>query len=64
MDTKSWFQSKMVWLGIVQTAIAILSLVAEFLTHNDFSSAAVVMLFSGALTIVLRIWFTNTGINK
>lgn len=59
---KKWYESKLVWLGILQSIIGILGLVATFLEVGDFTPAAIVVLFSGALTIVLRVWFTDTSI--
>jgi len=61
---KVWYQSKLVWLGIVQTLIGALGLVAEYLSKSDFSPASVVVLVSGILTVILRVWFTNTTISK
>lgn len=59
---KHWYQSKLVWLGVIQSLIGILGLVATFLDAGDFTPASIVVLVSGALTIILRIWFTDTPI--
>jgi len=58
--TKPWYQSKLFWLGIIQTAIGILGIVADFLGAGDFTAQAVALLVMGALTVVLRVWFTDT----
>ncbi len=64
VNSKAWYASKMTWLGIVQFLIGSLGLLAEFLNKGDFSPAAVVILLSGILTFVLRVWFTDTAISK
>lgn len=61
---KKFYESKLFWLGVIQTLIGVLNLVADFLSKGDFTSPEVVLLFSGALTIVLRIWFTTQEIQK
>lgn len=60
---KKWYQSKFVWLGIVQTLIGALGVLAEFLQKSDFSPFAVTILFSGILTVIVRVWFTQTQID-
>lgn len=62
MDEKPWYKSKLVWLGIVQFGLGSLGVLWEFLERGDFSAPAVVVLFSGILTVVLRVWFTDTTI--
>jgi len=59
---KKWYESKLVWLGVLQTLIGILGLVADFLDVGNFTAAGIVVLFSGVLTIVLRVWFTDLPI--
>ena len=60
--TKTVFQSKIVWLGIIETLIGSGQLLAEYLNAGDFSEIAITHLVIGMLTIVSRIWFTNTTI--
>ena len=62
MDTKSWYTSKTVWLSVIQTLIGALALVATLLDAGDFTAAAVTNLVIGVLQIVIRVWFTDTGI--
>lgn len=64
MISKVWYESKTVWLGIVQFLIGAFGLLAEFLNKGDFSPASVVVLLSGVLVVVLRVWFTDTAISK
>jgi len=61
---KKWYQSKLVWLNVISTGIGALNLVAEYLSANEFSSAGMALLFSGMLGVVLRVWFTNTRIER
>jgi hypothetical protein len=49
-------------LGVIQTLIGVLGLVATFLEAGNFTAASVVVLVSGALTVILRVWFTDTAI--
>lgn len=64
MESKKWYQSKIVWMGVLQTLIGMLGLLAEFLKESEFSPMSVVVLVSGFLTVILRIWFTETVISK
>jgi len=62
MESKKWYQSKLVWLGILQTLIGSLGLVAELLQKAVIQPFDLVFLFSGILTIVIRVFFTNQPI--
>lgn len=64
LQFKNFWESKIFWIGILSSLIAIGNLVAEFLQVGVFSADSFVLLFVGVLTIVLRIWFTETAINK
>jgi len=64
LQFKNFWESKIFWVGILSTLIAIGNLVAEFLQAGSFSADSFVLLFVGILTIVLRVWFTDTAINK
>ena len=61
---KNWWESKLVWLGVIQALIGILGLVAQFLELGDFTAGAVVALVAGILTVVFRIWYTDAEIQK
>ena len=62
MITKPWYQSKLVWLGIIQTLIGIAGLLADFFGAGNFTAQAITLLVMGALTVVMRVWFTDTEI--
>lgn len=64
METKKWYESKLVWVGIISTLIAILTLLGEFLQNGNFEPVAITTFTSGILVIILRIWFTNTQIKR
>jgi hypothetical protein len=51
---KNWYQSKTIWVGILQVAIGVLGLVATFLQAGDYTAPAIVLLVVGVLTIVMR----------
>lgn len=59
---KAWYESKIVWVGVLETAIGALQLFSEWYSASDFSVPGVVNLVIGVLLIVLRIWFTDTEI--
>jgi hypothetical protein len=51
---KAWYESKTIWVGILEIVIGALGLVATFLQAGDYTPAAFVLLAVGVLTIVLR----------
>ena len=61
---KQWYISKTVWFGIIQTLIGVGLLLADFFGAGNFTAQAVTLLIVGALTVVLRVWFTDTAIAK
>ena len=64
LEFKNFWESKLFWIGLLSSLIAIGNLIAEFLQIGSFSPDSFVLLFVGVLTIILRIWFTETAINK
>jgi len=62
MEGKEFWKSKLFWLGIIQTLIAVLGLIADWLEAGNYTEPSVIMLVSGILTIVLRIWFTDSPV--
>jgi len=58
MDAKRWFNSKLVWIGLLQTLIGICGIVAEFLSIGTFSPEAFVLLVAGMATV----WCVETVI--
>ncbi|MCP4537844.1 MAG: hypothetical protein GY832_11935 [Chloroflexi bacterium] len=62
--TKKWYTSKMVWLGIIEFVMGVLGLLAPFFDAGNFTAGAIVSLLMGVLTIVLRVWFTDTKLVK
>lgn len=60
--SKPWYRSKLVWLGVIQTLIGCLALLADFLGAGSYTPQAVTILVMGALTVALRVWFTDTAI--
>ena len=62
-STKKWYQSKLVWLGVITTLLGVLPLVQQLVSQASIQPADFVALFSGILTVILRVWFTNTEIS-
>ncbi len=63
MDTKLWYQSKLVWLGVIQTLVGALTVISDFLqSGKQLDSLGIVLIVTGILTVILRVWFTETNI--
>ncbi len=63
MDNKAWYLSKLVWLGVIQTVLGALTVVYDFLqSGKQLDAAGVILIVTGVLEIVIRIWFTNTNL--
>ena len=64
MDTKKWYTSRTVWLGLITTAVSALSLVTqnELIAQNP-ALVGVIGTLVGFLNVVLRLG-TTTGIGK
>ena len=56
---KSWYQSKILWVNAITTVVAILALVADFSLLTE-AAKLYVILGSGILNAILRVWFTET----
>jgi hypothetical protein len=68
-DEKAWYKSKLVWLGIIMALSGVLPLVNALvasLTAAPVDAAsvtqAVTAFLGGALTVILRVFFTDTTI--
>ncbi len=65
MQYKAWYQSKVVWLNVIYTILAVCAL---FVVGGQFAnvlSDVVVLWISigmAVLNIILRIWFTGSTI--
>jgi hypothetical protein len=59
---KAWYQSKLVWLGIILTISGALPFVSELVKVQPITPEAVIALVGGILTVILRVWFTDTEI--
>jgi hypothetical protein len=62
MESKKWYLSKTLWIGVLTIVISILMLVSQFLTAGNFDPASIVSLVSGGLMVILR-FLSNTSIN-
>ena len=51
---KAWYESKTIWVGIIEIGIAILGLAATFLEAGDYTAPAITLLVVGILKIALR----------
>ena len=60
---KKWYESKTTWLNIVTTLIAIVVMVREQIPVPE-EYVWILVLVTGILNIVLRVWFTDTEIEK
>ncbi len=62
IDGKPWYKSKLVLVGILQTVIGALTLVADLLGKSQITAQDATLLSVGILTVILRIWFTDMPI--
>lgn len=62
MEGKVFFKSKIFWVAVIQTLISVTTIIAEFADKADISALAIGGLVTGILTIILRLWFTNSEI--
>ena len=53
-EMKQWYESKTIWVGIMEIGIALGGLVATFLDAGDYTYPALVLLFVGILKVLLR----------
>ena len=61
METKAWWKSKIVWLGILQTLTGSLAVVQDYLSRGEvLGSQGLVLIATGILTVLMRVWFTDT----
>ena len=60
-NSKRWYLSKTIWVGIIEIVIAILGLFATFYGAGDFTLPAWVLFGAGVLKIILR-YLTNSAI--
>jgi hypothetical protein len=62
METKKWYQSKLVWMGVLTALLGIIPLVQEMIDKGPVDTTAILTLVSGVIVIALRVW-TNSPIN-
>ena len=54
-NAKRWYRSRTIWVGILEIAIGVLGLVADHLASGqEWTPASIVLIVTGALTLVLR----------
>lgn len=56
---KSWFTSKVVWLGIITTLLGVIPIVTELASQTALTPTAVGTAATGILIVIMRIWFTD-----
>ena len=64
MEQKPWYKSKTLWAGVITSLIGVLSLIAELVSKATVTPQDVVLMFSGALVIALRVFFTDSAIQR
>ena len=60
METKPFWKSKIVWLGIIQTVIGALGVAQDYMAKGVIGPNEIILIATGILTVVLRVWFTST----
>jgi hypothetical protein len=61
---KPFYQSKIVWLGVFVTLQGVMPIVIDLLGRATVDPADLAVAFSGVLTVILRVWFTDAPISK
>lgn len=64
MESKRWYESKLVWTGVFQTIVGVAELLAVFFETGDFCTSAFMLLISGIATVILRVWLTTSTISR
>lgn len=59
---KKFYESKLFWVGVLQCAIGVGTSLASFFEAGVYDPASVTLFVTGVLTIVLRVFFTDTAI--
>lgn len=57
---KKWYESKLLWIGVLTSAVGILEVLTVWLEAAQFQPQDFTMLIVGVLTVVMRVWFTDT----
>lgn len=67
MTNAKWYTSKIVWAGVVVTVLGILPIINLFVKVIDPTASIIIdatcAMIAGVLTVIWRIWFTNTTIS-
>lgn len=51
---KKWYQSKLVWTGVIEIALGALDLLNDMLIQDTITPSGLIIILMGVLTIVLR----------
>ncbi len=62
METIKWYQSKLVWLGVIITFQGAVPVIVELLNKQVVSPADILVALSGIGTVILRVWFSTARI--
>ena len=62
MESKKWYQSKLVWLGILMTFSGTIEVAQKIISAGPIDTAAIMNLAGGVITVIMRVWFTSTQI--
>ncbi len=60
--TKKWYQSKLLWLGLLLTVAGAVPLVVALL-QKGFNAESFVTFIGGLAVTIIRIWFTDTKLS-
>ena len=59
MTEKSWYKSKIVWLGVITTLLGVLPLIDELFRQSPITIPSIITLITGVLIVIVRVWFTD-----
>jgi hypothetical protein len=63
LASKPWYQSKLVWLGVVMTLAGAVPVALALVAKSPITPADIVAAVGGVLTVILRVWFTDQPIS-
>lgn len=59
MTERSWYTSKIVWLGVITTLLGVLPLIDELVKQSPITPSSIIALITGVLIVIVRVWFTD-----
>lgn len=62
LETKPWYKSYLVWLGILITIQGALPVIMELANKQAITTSDILVAVSGIVVVIRRVWFTTASI--